>query len=1380
MDYRALTVAHLFMQMENGEYVPLPSLLPSYGPFTSMSSAKASLTDTFKGIENVPRGYTFCVIESSKPVEYWFTKEGDWLSVEPKNSNSSSVIVDTDVRLIVSDGYIKVSYDGGITYPQNLIAVEDLRGEQGFVGQPGPQGPIGPAGGQGPAGPVGPQGIQGIQGIQGERGPQGNPGTGVTILGSVDDPSELPTAASSSAGDSYLCDGDLYVFVGQGSGDQGTTDTAWQNVGHIQGPQGEAGPAGERGASGTTILGSVASVSLLPTTNVPENAGYLVNGYLYVYLGAGQGSADTPGQAWRNVGYLKGDKGAKGDKGDKGEKGDGGVAISSFLSTVFKRSDTTPDTPVSGTFADPVPRAEGWFDGVPVGNVQMKLWSSSKWFSSDPAVTAANVWSTPAQVVDTGFAEYRFSMEETNPGNPDDNPTLWKDPTALEETDSPVWMAIRQIRNGIPDAQPASTRGWVITKVKGEDGRDGISPNAAFKSIAYTRTNSYNRVTGEIDSAYTPDGGDYTSPIPTTVVGGVLVWSDGVPVGEEALWETTRVFTSNGQLPQQEYWTTPVKIADTDTVDYEWYDGEVLDPDYPTPSKTNPSDPTPTGDPWDDEPDTRKSYIWKAERPVLNGMYKPGSSWTVYRIAGEKGDAGTSLNPRGSLGGVYPTLADAAADKDREGPIVYITNLSERGVYVYDKEEDEFVPISPALEIGDMFLYEGDAWVWDGDSLENVGPFQGPKGDPGTTYYLHIKYSHDGGNTMTDVPDDYIGTYYDDVYADSPDPTRYTWKRWKGEDGFGYEYIYKLSETDDVDVPPVSAQGQGGKQYQDDDFVPVGWMDDPENPNPVQPFCMVAYRQKVDGVWQPYRGRYTAPGKAAIYTRYTSNGRGIVSVDEIYGLSYNSDDEPGNWEAPNVVPPYDPQVGLNFLWNYSCTTYTNGDVFNSEPRCIGVYAEGRGIANIVDYYYASPYNGDERPYVTPYPPTTSSGIDNGWSTTPLLVNSTTPYLWNYEVMWFTDGTYEICAPHIIGYYVYTDIEYLTSTFGEENVDSERGAIVRTFIGVHDAGNDEYITAFMNGSNIGAKQDEYHNTVKLAFAAGIPEDDNHTLDENAREAKFRVYDNGDVYAENAYVKGEIVASSGKIGSFTIEQGDFAFHSVFPDSDQPSVQRETGFGRENMIYQATSNLGVDSVSIGIDTTGPNDGFIKVTNNSGGTAIRVYRGDTVIDNGDIVAKNSTIYGRNLVGDWETIYFNGTAAHGISNPHAIKYLFGTNVFTERSWASGEINNSQFQHWFSFNDISAEDLGKQWVFRSVHSNETSQTHELQRANPCFMMETLPTNIPCLLRFGDGGYDVVRNNTGNPHIIILGGQATVKVISDGYNGILIVIDSADGRAGYTD
>lgn len=59
-------------------------------------------------------------------------------------------------------------------------------------------------------------------------------------------------------------------------------------------------------------------------------------------------------------------------------------------------------------------------------------------------------------------------------------------------------------------------------------------------------------------------------------------------------------------------------------------------------------------------------------------------------------------------------------------------------------------------------------------------------GKDGKTTYLHIRYApvqNPSANQISTTPNEYIGTYTDFTAADSTDPTKYTWAKFKGDQG---------------------------------------------------------------------------------------------------------------------------------------------------------------------------------------------------------------------------------------------------------------------------------------------------------------------------------------------------------------------------------------------------------------------------------------------------------------------------------------------------------------------------------------------------------------------------------------------------------------------
>ena len=146
--------------------------------------------------------------------------------------------------------------------------------------------------------------------------------------------------------------------------------------------------------------------------------------------------------------------------------------------------------------------------------------------------------------------------------------------------------------------------------------------------------------------------------------------------------------------------------------------------------------------------------------------------------------------------------------------------------------------------------------------------------------------------TGGEVPGDFIGIYWDFNSTDSASVSDYAWKAWKGEDGFGYEYIFKLTANNTAPTLPDSSPNT-------DDYVPTadGWTDDPGGVTASLPFCWVAWRRKEDGVWSAWHG--TTNGKARLYAHYGTDGNdGLPGVavfkSVVFKRSATQPDQPGN------------------------------------------------------------------------------------------------------------------------------------------------------------------------------------------------------------------------------------------------------------------------------------------------------------------------------------------------------------------------------------------------------------------------------------------------------------------------------------------------------
>ena len=282
----------------------------------------------------------------------------------------------------------------------------------------------------------------------------------------------------------------------------------------------------------------------------------------------------------------------------KGEEGNTSLTIN-----IFKRSATKPTTPTGGTFSNPFP--SGWYDGIPQENGN-PAWLSTRIFSSNGGYPQQDYWSEPTKIIDTSVVDYEFSsFNGESPGTPSSplNGATWHNDATIDD----IWMAISQISNGV--------RGpWTVAKIKGE----GSPGQGVYKSIVYKRSSDNSPITVK------PVGGTFLAPVP-------LDWNDGIPSGVGIVYQSSRIFTSDGQYPQEEEWGTPIIAVDNEFKDYAYSS---------LPNK--PSEPLNTQGPiqddatWHNNP--TENDIWQAVRDVRNGVY---GNWTIQKIKGEDGTDGS-------------------------------------------------------------------------------------------------------------------------------------------------------------------------------------------------------------------------------------------------------------------------------------------------------------------------------------------------------------------------------------------------------------------------------------------------------------------------------------------------------------------------------------------------------------------------------------------------------------------------------------------------------------------------------------------------------------------------------------------------------------------
>ena len=160
-----------------------------------------------------------------------------------------------------------------------------------------------------------------------------------------------------------------------------------------------------------------------------------------------------------------------------------------------------------------------------------------------------------------------------------------------------------------------------------------------------------------------------------------------------------------------------------------------------------------------------------------------------------------------------------------------------------------------------------------------------------------------------------------------------------------------------------------------------------------------------------------------------TDGKGIKSITEYYLASASSSGvttSTSGWTTKIQMIT----TSKKYLWNYEVIHYTDDTSTTTSPCIIGVYgdkgATGNGIQSITNYYLATASGSDV---------TTDT---SGWTTTVQTISAAKKYLWNYEVVTYTNGNQSETAPHIIGVYGDQGKPGKDGTDGKDGVDGTDG------------------------------------------------------------------------------------------------------------------------------------------------------------------------------------------------------------------------------------------------------------------------------------------------------------------------------------------------------
>ena len=145
-------------------------------------------------------------------------------------------------------------------------------------------------------------------------------------------------------------------------------------------------------------------------------------------------------------------------------------------------------------------------------------------------------------------------------------------------------------------------------------------------------------------------------------------------------------------------------------------------------------------------------------------------------------------------------------------------------------------------------------------------------------------------------------------------------------------------------------------------------------------------------------------------------GRNLTKVVNYYKWGARGTEAPSGDYTENNIPPH--TDGLDYLWNYE-VCYSDKDVLSQSGKtCIGYFPkngepgkDGKGIKSITEYYQV----GTEEKPTNGITVNSNNELDTtGWSTTMESTTNENRFVWNQEVIQFTDGTYSISVIHLAG------------------------------------------------------------------------------------------------------------------------------------------------------------------------------------------------------------------------------------------------------------------------------------------------------------------------------------------------------------------------------
>lgn len=197
-----------------------------------------------------------------------------------------------------------------------------------------------------------------------------------------------------------------------------------------------------------------------------------------------------------------------------------------------------------------------------------------------------------------------------------------------------------------------------------------------------------------------------------------------------------------------------------------------------------------------------------------------------------------------------------------------------------------------------------------------------------------------------------------------------------------------------------------GDHYPNDNYE--GWTQITPTPTEKKPYIWTRTR------WYFSDGTITQTYTVVRFGQDGKPGKNLTKVTNYYKWGTRGDTAPADGFIPDAIPPH--SDGYNYLWNYEVCSDDDGvEISRSGKTCIGYFPKdgepGKGIASITEYYQV----GTEEKPTNGITVNSNNELDTtGWKTTMDPTTNENRFVWNQEVIQFTDGTYSISVIHLAG------------------------------------------------------------------------------------------------------------------------------------------------------------------------------------------------------------------------------------------------------------------------------------------------------------------------------------------------------------------------------